>query len=344
MGIIRRRMGSHLRSLPSRTGLQPAVSPRRARLPPTYFGARGPNGVLAARTVATLALVGVAATGCTSLPFLPVATPTSTLTPVPPTPTPPPLAARVDGEGIWLADWEAEVQRYEAAQASLGIDLATQEDYPSRVLDALIDRLLLAQAAREAGQTVPAEEIDARLEELAATRGGNEAMGAWLAENAYTLDSFKRSLEVDILAARQAAELSAAVPETAEQVHAAHILVATRDEAAALQVQLASGSDFAALAEAYSLDASTRPAGGDLSWFPQGYLLVPEVESAAWALAPGETSDIIESSLGYHFVRVIERGEHALAPDARLVLQRQSIEGWLAARRADAQIELLVSP
>lgn len=254
------------------------------------------------------------------------------------------MAALVNGEGIWLSDWEAEVQRYEAAQASLGIDLATQGEYEMQVLQALVDRLLLAQAARAAGVTVSGEQIDARLEELAATRGGNEAMGAWLAENAYTLDSFKRALEIDMLAAHQVEQISAGVGENADQVHAAHILVATRDEAVALQAELAAGAEFADLASAYSLDASTRPAGGDLGWFPPGYLLVPEVDSAAWGLSPGETSDIIESSLGYHIVRVIERGEHALSSEARLALQTRAVEEWLAARRAESLIDILAAP
>jgi peptidyl-prolyl cis-trans isomerase C len=169
-------------------------------------------------------------------------------------------------------------------------------------------------------------------------------MGAWLAENGYTVESFKRSLEVDLLAAREVAALSQAVDDQAEQVHAAHILVATRDEAVALQAELAAGADFAALAETYSLDASTRPAGGDLGWFPQGYLAVPEVEAAAWALAPGETSEIVQSTLGYHIVRVLERGLQPLAPSARLAVQRQTVDAWLADRRAEADIEILVSP
>ena len=295
------------------------------------------------RTLAALALLA-AASSCTGLSFGPSPTATASATPPPPTATPPPLAARVNGEGLRLADWEADVRQYEAAQASLGIDLATVPDYRTQVLQALIDRLLLAQAARAAGPPLTGEEIDARLDELAAARGGNEAMGVWLAENEYTVDSFKRSLEVDLLAARQVAALSSGVGEQAEQVHAAHILVGTRDEAAALRAELAAGADFATLAETYSLDASTRPAGGDLGWFPQGYLLVPEVESAAWALAPGDTSDVVESSLGYHIVRVLERGLQPLAPAARLALQRRAVELWLEAQRAEAQVEIFVSP
>lgn len=295
------------------------------------------------RSLAAFILLAAAA-GCAGLPFLSGATPTPSATPSPPTATPPPLAARVNGEGILQADWEAEVRLFEAAQASRGIDLATLPDYRTQVLQALVDRLLLAQAARAAGPPLSDEELDARLDSLASARGGNEAMGVWLAENGYTVESFKRSLEMDVWSARQVAALSSAVSDQAEQVHAAHILVATREEADALQADLAAGADFAMLAETYSLDGSTRPAGGDLGWFPQGYLLVPEVDAAAWSLAPGETSDVIQSSLGYHIVRVIERGVQPLAPAARLEVQHDAVETWLQSRRAEAQVEILVSP
>lgn len=278
---------------------------------------------------------------CTAGPIVSSPSPTPAS---PPTPTPEPLAARVNGDGILLADYEDEVARFEAAQAILGTDLASLGDYRRQVLQALIDRLLLAQGAVEAGRSFEAAAVDAELEAVAQARGGSEAMGAWMAENGYTLDSLKRALREDKLSAMMIEEITQSIGQTAEQVRAAHILVGSRSEAEALQAQLSAGSDFADLASQASLDASTRPAGGDLGWFPQGYLLVPEVDQAAWALAPGETSDIVESSLGYHIVRVLERGDHPLSPDARRFLREQAVIVWLQARQTTAPIEIYVAP
>lgn len=143
-----------------------------------------------------------------------------------------------------------------------------------------------------------------------------------------------------MLAAMMVDEIGESVGGSAEQVRAAHILVAARSEADRLLADLASGADFADLARASSLDPGTRPAGGDLGWFPAGYLLVPEVDSAAWALEPGETSDVVESALGYHIVRVLEHGEQPLSPDARRFLRERAVELWLEAERAVAQIEI----
>jgi peptidyl-prolyl cis-trans isomerase C len=278
---------------------------------------------------------------CSAVPLAPDPSPTPTTIP---SATPEPLAARVNGEGILLADFDDEVARFEAAQGLLGTDLASLGDYQRQVLQGLIDRLLLAQGAVEAGRSFDDAAVDAELEAVAQARGGSEAMGAWMAENRYTLGSLKRALREDRLSAMMIADITQAIGEGAEQVHSAHILVAARSEAEDLRAQLSAGADFAELARLASLDASTRPAGGDLGWSPPGYLLVPEVDQAAWALAPGETSDIIESALGYHIVRVLERESHPLSPDAGRFLREQAVVAWLQARQATASIETYVAP
>ena len=287
-------------------------------------------------------LAALALTACNAGALF--ATPTATAPPPTATSTPEPLSANVNGEGILLSDFEDEVARFEAAQASLGTDLASLGDYRSRVLQALIDRVLLAQGAVAQGDEVDPAAVEAEVETLAEASGGNEAMGAWMAENRYTLDSFKRGLREDMLSARMVDRIERDIGETAEQVRAAHILLASREEADTLLANLAAGADFGDLARASSLDPSSRPAGGDLGWFPSGYLLVPEVDAAAWALAPSETSDVIESALGYHIVRVLERGEHALSPDARRFLREQAVRQWLQAGRAAAAIEIYAGP
>jgi hypothetical protein len=148
-----------------------------------------------------------------------------------PTATPEPLAAQVNGQGILLADYQDEVARFEAAQTLLGTDLASLGDYRRQVLQALIDRLLLTQGAVEAGRSFDEVAVDAELEAVAQARGGSEAMGAWMAENRYTLGSLKRALREDQLSAMMIEDITQSINENAEQVRAAHILVASRPEA-----------------------------------------------------------------------------------------------------------------
>jgi len=290
--------------------------------------------------LAALAL-SVTLTGCTGLALAP-----ATPTPIPPTPsaTPEPEAARVNGTVIRLADLEEEVARFEAAQRSLGIDLAALGDYRATVLDGLIDRRLLAEAARTAGTSIEAAEVEARIEALAAEMGGSDAMGAWLAANGYSFESLKAALTEELLAARTVEVIADGVPSATEQVHALHLLVADAGRAEELRTQIMGGADFAQLAQTYSLDLSTRPAGGDLGWFAPGTLTTPEVEAAAFALQPGEVSTVIQSALGYHLVRVIERGEHELSPQTWRRLRQEAVEAWLAEARGRATIEIVNPP
>src|SRR5438552_1046087 len=60
------------------------------------------------------------------------------------------------------------------------------------------------------------------------------------------------------------------VPDTREEVHARHILVATQDQADGVLAQLQAGADFASLASQLSTDPGSKDKGGDLGWFARG--------------------------------------------------------------------------
>lgn len=292
-------------------------------------------------TIAMLTVTGCGGSdGQTSTSSTPAVSPT----PAPPTDTPEPLAAIVSGEPIYLVDFEEEVTRFETAQRASGIDLATLGNYKGQILQALIDRQLLAQGARRNGIIVDERLLNTKIESMATELGGSEIMGIWLADNGYSLDSFKAALEEEMLAAEMVNQIVEAVPQAVEQVHARHILLATREEAQQILSQLGEGSDFDTLARQNSRDPSTRPAGGDLGWFSRGYLLVAEVEQAAFELQPGDISEIIQSALGYHVVQTLEREERKPTPEIQRRLQDQAIENWLNAERETAVIEIFVTP
>ncbi len=287
--------------------------------------------------IASLLLV---ISGCSLLPASrPTASPSPTETSSPPTPTSIPYAAIVDGEIISLLSFENEVMRFERAKQSTGIDLATLGDYKSFVLEEMIDLKLLAQGAQEQGLSVSDADIDRRIEELQSELGGPENMDAWLSEYFYSYETFREALLQELLAMNMVNWIAENVPAEVEQVRARHILVATQDEAQALRAQIVSGADFDSLARQASLDASTRPAGGELGWFPEGTLLQPVLEEAAFATEPGELSPVIESELGFHIIEVMERGQQPLSFQDRLAFQERAVQDWLEITRTSAVID-----
>jgi len=257
-----------------------------------------------------------------------------------PSPTEGPLAVKVNGEGVPLAVFDASLKSYQAAQVELGQkstpDPAAQHKI---VLDDLVNQVLLAQAAVKAGHPVDDAAVQDKLAQLASDAGGEQALADWQYKNGYTGDSLKAALKIQMAATWQRDQIISAVPTTADQVHARQILVFDATLADTIEQKLVSGSDFATLALQY--DPQT---GGDLGWFPRGYLTQPEVEAAAFSLEAGKYSQVIHSKIGYQIIEVIERDpQHALSPDALQLIQHQALLKWLDDQRAKAQI-VVVTP
>jgi peptidyl-prolyl cis-trans isomerase C len=268
----------------------------------------------------------------------PTATPTPSLpteTPIPPTSTPPPLAAIINNEWITESEFLTEVDRYMAAQEALGNEVS-MDDAAQVVLDDMIAQVLLAQAARAEGFEMTDADLGSRVDALVTKVGGADALATWQSEHGYTDESFRSALKRATEAAWMRDKIIAEVPGTAEQVHAQQILLYNEETARTVAGQLDAGAKFANLAVLY--DPNT---GGELGWFPRGYLLEPELEEAAFSLEPGQYSDVIMTKVGYHILLVVERdAQHPLSPDAYLVMQGNALSDWLAQKRSESEIVL----
>lgn len=107
-------------------------------------------------------------------------------------------------------------------------------------------------------------------------------------------------------------------PETPEY-RAAHLLVATEEEANAAKAQLDAGEAFADVAAAVSTDV-TSANGGDLGWFGEG-AMVDEFETAVMALNIGEISNPFETQFGWHIVTLTDRRMSEIPPFEQVAQQ-----------------------
>jgi parvulin-like peptidyl-prolyl isomerase len=243
------------------------------------------------------------------------------------------MAATVNGEGILLSEWDAQVTEYIEAQEALGKPV-TEEAASTVVLEDMIAQVLLAQAARADGFELTEEALEQRIDDLAKEVGGAGKLAEWQAAHGYTEHTFRAALKRAAEAASMRDKIVTAVPKTAEQVHVQQILLYNESDAIAISNQLQGGVAFDAMAA--RIDPKTR---GELSWFPRGYLLEPEIEEVAFSMEVGEISEIIKTDVGYHILTVLERDEdHPLSPDAYLALQELALKDWVEQQRAAATI------
>ncbi len=281
--------------------------------------------------IPALGLSACAALGTSSTPT--PALPTST--PVPPTATPPPSVAMVNGEYITVAEFQGELARYKLAQTSLGVTV-TEEEANKAVLEDMIAQALLSQAAREVNFTVTESDLKSRIDSLAESVGGTEALSAWQAAHGYDDASFRIALKRSAEAAWMRDKIIADVPTSVEQIHLRQILTYNEGDARTALEQLNGGADFDELAALY--DTITF---GELGWVPRGYLLDAKADEAVFALQAGAYSDVIATDAGFHIFKAVERGEHPLSPDALLTVRELALRNWIAEQRAGSEIILV---
>ena len=125
-----------------------------------------------------------------------------------------------------------------------------------------------------------------------------------------------------------------------------------RAKAESLLVEIRKGGNFEQIAKRESMDQSTRETGGDLGWNRRGKM-VPEFDRMMFALQPGQVSPVVETTFGYHIIRVDRvqpkevKARHILIrpaiDSADVVRARAQADSVAAAWRAGARFDSLVA-
>lgn len=186
-------------------------------------------------------------------------------------------------------------------EITLGEMIATREALPAQYKELPDDQLFKGVLEQLIQQTALA----------AVGTGEQKAMDKLIIENqkrAYlssiVLDhAATAAVSDDALKAAYDAKYAKAEPE--QEYHAAHILVASEDEAKAIKAQIDGGGDFAAIAKEKSTDKGSAANGGDLGWFGVGMMVKP-FEDAVVAMKAGTVSDPIKTDFGWHIIKLEE--------------------------------------
>lgn len=266
------------------------------------------------------------------------------------------MSTSVNGELISEAEVQIELERMRQAFEQSTVDpdgAAVAERLPCWAREAVIDRVLLRQAAWRDSEPIHPEDLARGVRDRLARATNHRAADDEAA--------VRRAAETDLRVARLCERLTRDIPQPTETeiaafyqenldafagrvtFRASHIVKHVRtpdDEAQARQAigladeELRCGVPFAEVAARYS-DCPER--GGDLGRFRAGEM-VEEFESVLRHLAPGEISRIFRSPFGFHIACLHERGP---AP-ASLEEVRAAIESVLRAQQKERILEAYV--
>jgi peptidyl-prolyl cis-trans isomerase C len=287
--------------------------------------------------------------------------------PEPPKPVPetiPPIVARVNGQDIPKADFDRLIKQMEM-QAGQPVPKNRRDEIYRAVLDRLVTYTVLVQEASardiEVSQAEAKTVSDAKIAELRQQIPDPKAFDKALAERNMSLERLRADIRNDIAINKMmAAEVAAAPavtdadvqdfyqknPDEFTGLRASHILVRpegsddearkkARAQAEDILKQAKGGADFAELARKHSADGSAQQ-GGDLGFFTKSSM-VPAFSNAAFALQPGQISDVVETQFGFHIIKASER------KDVPLTEATEKIRGFLTARRRDERQQAFVA-
>jgi peptidyl-prolyl cis-trans isomerase SurA len=283
------------------------------------------------------------------------------------------IVAVVNKEAITLTELNEAVGRAERQLRRQGIQAPAREVIERQMLERLILDKAQLQLARDTGIRIDELQLDRAVQRIAEDNKMTLAdFRRALERDGVDLAAFREDLREQIILSRLRArevedkiqvsdteidlflEENGAAAAMREEYNVSHVLVrvpdqatpeqieAARSKAAKARAEAAGGADFSRIAAAVS-DAPDAFRGGSLGWRTGDRL--PELFSAALAgMKPGEVSEVLRSSAGYHVVKLMERRGVAAggAPISQTRVRHILIRTGEAVSESEARQRLLV--
>jgi parvulin-like peptidyl-prolyl isomerase len=247
------------------------------------------------------------------------------------------LVATVNGTPIPRSAYDRVLTRLKQRYAErFGIDFDTdhgkaiETEMRASIMAQLVERQLIKNEATRLKLTVSPDQVDAKIAELKKELPEGQPFEEALKEHHMTLEDLRTEVGDGILIQSVADALTQGIGATDEQVAAyyqahqaeydrpeevrvRHILVKEKAKAEQLLNQLKQGANFEALAREHSEDPGSKGEGGDLGFFAKGRM-VPEFETEAFRLKPGELSGLVQTQFGFHILQGVEHRDARRVP------------------------------
>lgn len=165
------------------------------------------------------------------------------------------------------------------------------------VLDQLKETAVVKALVEKYDVKVTKKELDEQVKLLTESTGGEAKVRQALRDvYGWTLDDLRRKVEYQLKRQKLGEKIAGDDSLNAQAKARAEEILA----------KVKAGEDFAELAKTNSQDIGSAASGGDLDFFGKGKM-VAEFEAVAFALQPGQVSDVVKTKFGYHIIKVTEK-------------------------------------
>ncbi|MDA8214226.1 MAG: peptidylprolyl isomerase [Nitrospiraceae bacterium] len=287
------------------------------------------------------------------------------------------VVATVNGSAITRAELDMEINRLLPQELyHRSITPEKQTEIEKKAIENLINSELFYIEAKRLGLKADSSEMKKRFDAVRSTYPSQKAFEDAVKRSGMTIDSFKERIKRNLMVERlMEKEVKVSLTDRdiedyynknkekfkePEAVRLRYIYIKinpsesdgkkkAKERAKEAHSKIKSGSDFARIAQTYSSDMS-RIKGGDVGFVHKG-MMPQDIEKVAFSLKAGQVSEILETDIGYHIIKVEEKRQSRHVPFKEIrdklqkelteSMQKERLEGLIKRLRENAKIQYI---